>query len=736
MPVEAGARCCHTITTLNNDDNLLVGGRASPKQAFKDCWLQQGNIWRRVHDLPEPRYRHRVVSITLPDNSAGALLFGGKTNPCNVVSDILLWEPLTGWRTLRTESRDPVPRFGATFMRLGYNHGLLFGGLRQDGVVCAGLWRWRLITRNNTIVSIDFRASSALDATVGTYPWFARFGGSHSMLRDEVLIIGGVAKSGCIPKPYEILSIIGSFSNFAPEERELPLRITCVTPVRNADCPRPFLIGHSTYRTRSGLSVILGGGATCFSFGNYYNQGLWVLYYRGSGLSTDWVVVPSRALVMSASKATETQKIVNGEQHSTFTDQIVVHRRKEFEDTVRSSRPRILQGLDYGTCVKSWSIPYLRSKISPTREVIVHDAPGRTMNFLCKDFAYQTISFSQFLDTLSTPSSHLYLRSLAAENPSSSPAQFATDWPEISLDYNIPEQLASIEPNIHSSVLRISNDITMWLHYDVMANVLFQIKGIKKLALFPPEDLPKLKFPGGATTSELNLFGSKTPGKEYDLQVPPNTKPLIAILRPGDALFIPPLWSHTGVSIPGEEYADVNIRDPIIAAMSQIDTSESNEAPPAFPSLATRVNQKASTNLIHANATNFTVSSSTKADNEGENPFINIAINVFFRNLPKSKYAAGRDVYGNRDLMAYEEGRRDVDKIVRRFITGGNGPEKTKKKTKAAAQEINTDVTGETTPEQVDIINTGITLDDVPAELTKAYLMRLSQELAQRAESI
>ena len=45
---------------------------------------------------------------------------------------------------------------------------------------------------------------------------------------------------------------------------------------------------------------------------------------------------------------------------------------------------------------------------------------------------------------------------------------------------------------------------------------------------------------------------------------------------------------------------------------------------------------------------------------------VSVAVNVFFRNLPQG-YAAGRDVYGNRDIQAYEEGRKDVEKIVRRF---------------------------------------------------------------------
>ena len=49
-----------------------------------------------------------------------------------------------------------------------------------------------------------------------------------------------------------------------------------------------------------------------------------------------------------------------------------------------------------------------------------------------------------------------------------------------------------------------------------------------------------------------------------------------------------------------------------------------------------------------------------------------IAVNVFFRDLDArdgggGAYAAGRDVYGNRDLAAYEKGRQDVARMAKAF---------------------------------------------------------------------
>jgi tRNA wybutosine-synthesizing protein 4 len=120
-----------------------------------------------------------------------------------------------------------------------------------------------------------------------------------------------------------------------------------------------------------------------------------------------------------------------------------------------------------------------------------------------------------------------------------------------------------------------------------MANVLCQIRGTKRLLLFPPTDVKHLGFEAGASSSSINVF---------DNPIPSQAHPHEALLHPGDVLFLPPLWLHTASPTSG----------------------------------------------------------------------VSVAVNVFFRNL-QSGYAAGKDVYGNRDLQAYEKGRQDIARIVRSF---------------------------------------------------------------------
>ena len=127
-----------------------------------------------------------------------------------------------------------------------------------------------------------------------------------------------------------------------------------------------------------------------------------------------------------------------------------------------------------------------------------------------------------------------------------------------------------------------------------MANVLCQIRGERRLILFPPDDVQALHIPAGASSSTLDIF--KCVGLDAAASVP-GTSPQEAILRPGEVLFIPPLWLHTACSATDE---------------------------------------------------------------------VSVAVNVFFRNLTKG-YAVGRDVYGNRDLHAYEKSRQDLQRLARAF---------------------------------------------------------------------
>ena len=122
--------------------------------------------------------------------------------------------------------------------------------------------------------------------------------------------------------------------------------------------------------------------------------------------------------------------------------------------------------------------------------------------------------------------------------------------------------------------------------------MLCQIRGSKRLIIFPPSDVSHLALSVGSSTSSIDCFNADFVSDPALAQ----THPQQVLLQPGDVLYIPPLWLHT-----------------------------------ASPS-------------------------------DG----VSISVNVFFRSLDTG-YAPGKDIYGNRDVQAYEKGRRDVQKITRSF---------------------------------------------------------------------
>jgi tRNA wybutosine-synthesizing protein 4 len=88
------------------------------------------------------------------------------------------------------------------------------------------------------------------------------------------------------------------------------------------------------------------------------------------------------------------------------------------------------------------------------------------MNFKTKNFNYTPKRFGDFFDQIDS-GEKLYLRSLSSEKPSEQPADFTRDFPSIAPDFRLPPELEFITKNAHSSPLRISGPVIMWLHYDV-----------------------------------------------------------------------------------------------------------------------------------------------------------------------------------------------------------------------------------------------------------------------------
>jgi tRNA wybutosine-synthesizing protein 4 len=640
---------CHTITRLGGTNNcMVVGGRTSPDRALPDCWLRQDGVWQKVQSLPEARYRHCAVPLRLPTEPRPAhtlMVYGGRTGDGHVLDEWLLWTGESGWTNLRVVGDHPCARFGAAMItdhREGIS-GVIVGGMTSAGRVLNDFWHWNLQPDMSiTCQNVTARASSVLKQNAHI---LGRFGAQLVRSEHGILLVGGIAGGHMLLRHEEILNM-RSLRPFS---------------VKNA---RPLFIGASVSDVDGGL-LLLGGGATCFSFGTYWSKSCFLSSGSRPADDMTWQLISSkqpevrktiisppalqlppgvgdRSSSMSAMSAmsgvstlasptsptsdrgmerfaspssdrgmerlsaisTMSPTIVidspaspmqngHGPTLPTATQVPKIHLsgNNNFMKYLDAALPVVISGLSLGTCTQYWTNEYLKEAIGNDRKVVVHASQYEKMNFQTKNFNYETRDFGAFIDSASN-GEKVYLRSLSKEAPSEKPAKLSEDFPEIAQDFQLPEELAYVVTNTHSTPLRISGPVTMWLHYDVMANVLCQIRGRKKVMLFPPADVSHLGFDAGASSSSVDIFADNA-----DAPALKKTHPHEANLDSGDVLFIPSTWAHTAAPTDG----------------------------------------------------------------------MSVAVNCFFKSLENQKYAAGRDVYGNRDLAAYEKGRKDVAKIVQSF---------------------------------------------------------------------
>ena len=499
------------------------------------------------------------------------LVLGGKTSDGRILDDALFWTDKAGWERVDTSRALPPARFGASCSRRSETSGVLFGGMDDSGAILQDWWFWSLDNSG----SLRWKdCTSAWQGLLGGRTClYSRFGAQVTTLHfGKTVLIGGILGRGMLTRRTEVVDL----------DNDTDFRI---------EGPRPLMTGHSVFG-----SLILGGGATCFSFGTYWSSSTILRPPPEKEEPPWWRAVAKQEIQIHSQRAGIAVPVTHDRSDGQLPSPVAIPRvaiadGPAFERTSAAARPCIISKADIGHCTSRWTNKYLQHAVGADRKVVVHASSEATMDFQTKNFRYETQSFGSFVDAVER-GERLYLRALSKDAPSEQPADLTKDFPGLAADFELPSALAHATENAHSSPLRISGPVNVFLHYDVMANVLCQVRGKKRLLLYPPSDVSHLGLAPGASTSSVDCFNTDI-ASNPDLQ---HTHPHEALLEPGEILFIPPLWLHAASPTEG----------------------------------------------------------------------MSVAVNVFFRNL-QSGYAAGRDVYGNRDVAAYEKGRKDVAKIAKTF---------------------------------------------------------------------
>jgi len=213
--------------------------------------------------------------------------------------------------------------------------------------------------------------------------------------------------------------------------------------------------------------------------------------------------------------------------------------------------PALLRSVDIGECTSKWTTDYICEKVGSVN-VKVHISSSPLMDFINKNFLYKTLTFEELVKRASTvacdlenptPNEFYYLRSLGHDRRGRDIADIKKQFPSLANDIRIPDFFE--ESNFFSSVFRIASPgVQLWTHYDVMDNLLIQVKGRKRMALFSPND-----------ALNMYLIGDKS--QVLDIDNPDcklHPKFILAqryecLMEPGDIIFIPALWFHNTLAL-------------------------------------------------------------------------------------------------------------------------------------------------------------------------------------------
>jgi tRNA wybutosine-synthesizing protein 4 len=210
----------------------------------------------------------------------------------------------------------------------------------------------------------------------------ARFGASCLQHGDEFIVLGGVGRDHLLNQQYEVVVLSTSEGVLSVTGR----RFVVSGPEGSELAPRPLFVGHSAVSMPDSSVVIVGGGATCFSMGTFWNKGVYSLHLAnvddlpmGRSLDSHWAHETTIDMIPGEPSLPTDPGHEDGLASCRITPiaRLKVETEDEFRKIVREGRPVVLEGLDLGNCVSAWTLEYLVEKVGGDRKVINPTASTR-----------------------------------------------------------------------------------------------------------------------------------------------------------------------------------------------------------------------------------------------------------------------------------------------------------------------------------------------------------------------
>ncbi|OZJ05401.1 hypothetical protein BZG36_01981 [Bifiguratus adelaidae] len=287
-------RMHHTMVASSDGKSMLLfGGRSGPFKPFGDVWqLDLGTgqwkcLCRSSETGPAPRWRHASCLLRLPGGAAsadrdGMLIVGGVTNKSRHCGDAwIYWLDDCTWQQMcegegEGEGEDDsyawtnLASMTVTYLER-FRTLIVIGGVAPDDTVSHRVWKvdvdvssYAMPWRGRTLsIRLSFDDLSEQETRIKILT--SRF--SHQAVRQpasssSIMVIGGVTIPGYLNDSQKCFML------------DIGANEMVLTPLNLTTDSSQLLVGHAAMQLpalENGCCV-LGGGATCFSFGTIWDE--------------------------------------------------------------------------------------------------------------------------------------------------------------------------------------------------------------------------------------------------------------------------------------------------------------------------------------------------------------------------------------------------------------------------------------------------------------------------------
>jgi len=182
------------------------------------------------------------------------------------------------------------------------------------------------------------------------------------------VILGGVIRDYLLHQADEIL--LCSHENSGKMIASESLR--CGIYRQAKSLPRPLLVGSSTIPLADGRIVVIGGGATCFSMGTFWNKGIYTFYLDDQVIKQPATAGWAHEKTIDIIPGEPAVPLHGGEAGKAQIKSIprrMINTSKEFEKILSSGQPVVLERIYLGSCIQNWTLDYLANQVGSDRKV-------------------------------------------------------------------------------------------------------------------------------------------------------------------------------------------------------------------------------------------------------------------------------------------------------------------------------------------------------------------------------